>query len=120
MAPSTSGPGSEATKTSDGGEVTVVATWRGATAGTTFEVKLDTHSTDLDQLDLADAALRNDRGEVLNSTGWDASKGGHHRAGILSFAGNADQFLSGAKWIELVLRGIGDIPERILRWDIAA
>ena len=42
-----------ATRTSDGGQVTVVATWAGPAAGATVAVTLDTHSVDLDALDLA-------------------------------------------------------------------
>jgi hypothetical protein len=104
---------------SDGGGVTVKATWAGPTAGATFEVALDTHSGNLDALTLADARLRNDRGEQLAATGWDAPNGGHHRAGTLSFAGNPAPFFAGARWVELVVRGVGDLPERLLRWDLA-
>lgn len=107
-----------ATQVSEGGQVTVEATWDGPAAGATFEVKLDTHSVDLDALDLSNAVLRNDRGETLTAEPWTAAKGGHHREGSLTFGGNAQAFLAGARSIELVLSGIGDLPERILRWDV--
>lgn len=98
--------------------MTVEATWAGAPSRATFEVKLDTHSVDLDGLDLSDAILRNDRDETLKAQPWTAPLGGHHRAGDLTFDGDAARFLAEAKWIELVIAGVGDTPERVLRWEV--
>ena len=109
-----------ATQTSEGGQVTVVATWIGPAAGALIDIALDTHSVDLDALDLADATLRNDRGETLTARPWAAPKGGHHREGALTFDGNAPEFFAGAKWMELVLVGVGDLPERTLRWEVGS
>jgi len=105
------------TQTSEGGQVTVVVDWAGPADGAQFDVSLDTHSVDLDALDLSDAVLRNDRGETLAVQSWAALKGGHHREGALAFEGNATPFLAGTAWIELVLSGVGDLPERTLRWQ---
>ncbi|NJD29526.1 MAG: hypothetical protein FIA92_14695 [Chloroflexi bacterium] len=118
--PTSAGQSSEGTQTSDGGQVTVVVDWAGPAAGAAFDVKLDTHSVDLDALDLAGATLRNDRGETLTASAWVAPKGGHHREGALTFDGNATAFFAGAKWIELVITGVGDLPERTLRWDVGS
>lgn len=104
---------------SEGGGVTVEATWGGVASGATFDLKLDTHSVDLAALDLRDAILRNDRGETLRADPWSAPKGGHHRSGALTFAGDAGTFLRAARWIELVIRDVGGVPERVLHWDIA-
>lgn len=124
--PATSGPANSpggslgsTTRTSEGGQVTVVVDWAGPAPEAVFDVKLDTHSVDLDSLDLATAVLRNDRGEALPAQPWTAPKGGHHRGGALTFPGAAAPFFAGAKWIELVLPGVGDIPERTLRWELA-
>lgn len=111
---------SESTRTSEGGQVTAVVDWAGPDEGAVFEVTLDTHSVDLDSLDLSDAVLRNDRSESMSAQPWAAPKGGHHREGALTFAGDAAPFFDGAKWIELVLKGIGDVPERTLRWEIGS
>ena len=123
-APAPSGTASSssagATQTNEGGGVTVVASWPGTAAGATFDVKLDTHSVDLDGLDLSNAVLRNDRGETLVTRPWAAAKGGHHREGRLAFDGDAASFFAGAKWVELTLTGIGGIPERTLRWAIGS
>lgn len=110
----------DSTQTSDGGQVTVVASWAGPSAGAVFDVKLDTHSVDLDALDLTDATLSNERGETLTASPWAAPKGGHHREGTLTFDGGAAAFFAGAKWIELVITGVGDLPERTLRWEVGS
>ena len=105
---------------SDGGQVTIAVTWAGAQSGAEFEVKLDTHSIDLDALDLANATLQNDRGEALKAKPWNAPKGGHHREGTLTFGGDESVFLAGANWIELTIVGVGDLPARTLRWEVGA
>lgn len=109
-----------AVQRNEGGQVTAVATWTGPAAGVVFDITLDTHSVDLDQLDLADATVRNDRGETLTARPWAAPAGGHHREGTLTFDGNAEEFLAGARWLELVLVGVGDVPERTLRWEVGS
>lgn len=125
-APASGDPGSTApaaggtTQTSDGGQVTVVVSWPGPAAGAVFDVKLDTHSVNLDALDLSDAMLRNDRGETLSARPWAAATGGHHREGELGFEGDAVAFFAGTSWVELVLSGIGDLAERTLRWVVSA
>lgn len=112
--------GFEPIQRSEGGEVTVEVSWDGPAAGAAFDVMLDTHSVDLDGLDLSDAELTNDRGERLLAAPWDAPKGGHHREGRLSFVGDAATFLAGARWIELTIDGVGAMPERVLRWEAPA
>ena len=115
---SSAAAGSASTQRSEGGQVTVDAKWAGPAAGASFDVKLDTHSVDLDSVDLSNAILRNNRGETLSAEPWTAAKGGHHREGTLTFVGNVSPFFARATWIELVLTGVGDVPERTLRWQI--
>ncbi|OGO58184.1 MAG: hypothetical protein A2V85_14555 [Chloroflexi bacterium RBG_16_72_14] len=110
----------EVTQTSEGGQVTVEVDWVGPSEGASFHVKLDTHAIDLDPLDLADAILRNDRGETMTARPWAAPKGGHHREGFLSFEGDSSAFFADTDWIELVLAGVGDLPQRTLRWEVGA
>lgn len=100
--------------------MTVVVNWPGPAGGAVFDVQLDTHSVDLDALDLSNAILRNDRGETMSARPWAAPKGGHHREGALTFAGDATGFFAGASWVELVLSGVGDLAERTLRWRVDA
>jgi hypothetical protein len=108
------------TQRSEGGDVTVEATWAAPEPEARFDVKLDTHSVDLDTLDLTDSVLRNDRGETMSARPWAAPKGGHHREGVLTFDGDATTFFDDAQWIELVIRGVGGLPERILRWELVS
>jgi len=108
----------QGTRTSEGGEVTAAVTWKGPAAGALFSVQLDTHSLDLDGLDLADAILRNDRGETMAARPWTAPKDGHHRTGELAFAGDSSGFFVSARWIEVVLPNVGGLPERVLHWDV--
>ena len=117
---SSANPTGQMTQTSDGGQVTVVVDWPDPAGGAVFDVTLDTHSVDLDALDLADAILRNDRGDSMPAQPWAAPKGGHHREGALTFGGDTARFLAGARWIELVRVGVGDLPERTLRWEVAS
>jgi len=118
---STTGPAvGGTTQTSDGGQVTVVVEWAGPAAGAVFDVQLDTHSVDLDALDLSNAILRNDRDETMSAKPWAAPKGGHHREGALAFDGDATRFFAGASWVELVFSGVGDLAERTLRWVVNA
>jgi hypothetical protein len=100
------------TQVSEGGQVTVNVTRQDAQDGLSFTVVMDTHAVDLDGYDLAAlAVLRTADGQELRPRTWDAPKGGHHREGTLTFpATNA----SGP--IELVIREIGGVPERIFQW----
>ena len=124
--PSASAPASpgsagfEPTRTNEGGDVTVEVSWDGPAAGAVFAVKLDTHSVDLDGLDLSNTELTNDRGESLAAAPWEAPEGGHHREGRLAFQGDASTFFADAQWIELTFGGVGGVPERVLRWEVPA
>lgn len=102
----------------EGGGVTVKATWVGSTAGIAFEVALDTHSVDLDGLDLRDATLKNGKGGTIADPVWDADKGGHHRSGRLTFQGDPGTFLASTDWIELLVPDLAGVPVRTLRWTV--
>jgi hypothetical protein len=109
------------TQTNAGGQVTVKATWQGPIAGPIFDVVLDTHAIDLDGYDLTRLAmLRIDGAREIQSIGWDAPKGGHHRAGTLTFPAKAADgsalIAPDTRMIELVIRDIAGVPERVFRW----
>jgi hypothetical protein len=110
-----------ATQTNEGGQVTIKATWQGPSAGPTFAVVMDTHAVDLDGYDLTHlAALRIDGGREVLPAGWDAPKGGHHREGTLTFPATAADgralIAPGTRTVELVIRDVAGVPERIFRW----
>ena len=109
-------------QSSEGGQVTVTVTWRGPEAGPVFAVVMDTHSVDLDSYDLQGlAVLRTGEGKELRPSGWDAPKGGHHRQGNLTFpttASDGSPLVGPAtRSLELVLRDIAGVPERVFRWE---
>jgi hypothetical protein len=122
-APSDSG---SVTKQNQGGNVTVAVTWKNpsdATGSLTFSVVMDTHSVNLDGYDLSQlAVLRNERGQEVKAERWDAPSGGHHRSGTLAFPGKDGSGTpilgSGSKAVELVIRDVAGVNERVLRWEL--
>ncbi len=69
------------------------------------------------------ALLRTSQGQEVRPIKWEAPKGGHHREGSLSFpvSGPDGQplILAGpdTRSFELVLQGVGGVPERVLTWN---
>lgn len=118
-APAVSSP--DEARISEGGELTVKATWAEASTAPVFLVVMDTHAVDLDGYDLARlAVLRVDGGPDLLPIRWDAPAGGHHREGTLTFpAEQSGKPVIGARTrtIELVIRDIAGVPERVLTWE---
>ena len=101
----------------EAGAVTITASW---TAGTSSAlIEMDTHSVDLDGFDLKELArVRLDSGPWIDPTAWDAPKGGHHRAGRLSFGSLEPEAFASARAIELEIRDVS-VPTRLLRWERA-
>lgn len=111
------------TQTSDAGAVTLKATWSDPGVGLAFTVAMDTHSVDLDEIDLSESAtLRTDKGVEVKPSSWEAPKGGHHREGTLIFPdkGSDGVPLIGpdTRVVELIIRNVAGVPERTLRWDL--
>jgi hypothetical protein len=114
------------TRTNESGGVTVQATYRGliGEGKLGIEVKLDTHSVPLDGYPIEKLALlRNDAGETVSALGWEnPQESGHHRSGLLAFpAASAPgrPFIGpGSRYVELILKDLGGVPERALRWDL--
>jgi hypothetical protein len=111
-----------------GGAVTVEAKYLGpGPLGTVeairFEIKLDTHSVNLDQYDLKQlATLRNDRGVAVKPLSFEKKGSGHHIQNILAFPAKDEAGKSvagdGVSSLELVLFDIADVPQRVLRWEL--
>ncbi|HEU5099718.1 MAG TPA: heavy-metal-associated domain-containing protein [Roseiflexaceae bacterium] len=120
MAPATTAPAG-ATRTNEGGQVTIVAMWQGSGTQAVFNVAMNTHAVDLDSYDLKQlAVLRIDGGREIRPISWEAPKGGHHRSGTLSFpAAGADGgplITPSIQTIELVIRDVAGVPERVFTW----
>ena len=108
---------SDATQAVAGGGVTVKVTYLNPKSGdgARFQVALDTHSVNLDSYDLKTiSVLRYDAGNTFSATSVENKGSGHHRETIVSFA----KVASGTKRVELVIKDIAGVKERIFRWDL--
>ena len=108
-------------QTNEDGQITIKATWQGRGAGPVFAVEMDTHVVNLDGYDLKQlAVLRTDQGQEIPPVSWNAPTGGHHRSGTLTFpatlADGTPLIGSNTRNIELVIRNVGGVPERTLKW----
>ena len=111
------------TQTNERGQITIKVSWQGRNAGPVFAVAMDTHVVDLDGYDLRQlAVLRNDQGQDIQPSAWNAPAGGHHRSGTLSFpttlADGSPVIGPNTRSIELVIRNVGGVPERSFRWTL--
>ena len=85
----------------------------------TFNITMDTHSVDLDVYDLTNlATLRDSQGRQFKATSWKAPKGGHHRSGTLGFKSDQPLLQQDTKYIELLIKDVANVPERVLRWEL--
>jgi hypothetical protein len=106
------------TKTDDQSPVTVkitpmelgkgVDTWK-------FNVAFDTHAGRLDDEPVKVISLSDDRGNTYQPISWEgAAPGGHHREGDLVF----NAIVPAPLYIELKVKNVGGIPERLFRWNL--
>lgn len=103
-------------QTNEGGGVTVIITPQSLVGGqpAVFKVVMDTHSVDLKDDMVKASLLRDDTGKQYQPIAWDgAGPGGHHREGSLKF----EPLLGQPKVIELVIKGIAGVPERVFKWE---
>ncbi len=110
-------------QTNEGGQITVKVTWQGRNAGPVFTVEMDTHVVNLDGYDLLQlAVLRTDQGQEIQPVSWNAASGGHHRNGMLTFpvttASGTPLIGPNTRSITLVIRNVGDVPERMFTWTL--
>jgi hypothetical protein len=110
-------------QTNEDGQITIKATWQGRNAGPVFAVEMDTHVVNLDGYDLKQlTALRTDQGQEIQPVSWNAPSGGHHRRGTLTFpatlADGTPLIGLNTRSIDLIIRNVGDIPERVFRWTL--
>lgn len=82
-----------------------------------FDVVMETHSVDLDAYKMETVSfLRIDGKQEQKALGWfNPGGGGHHISGVLKFAG---PIASEAKSIQVIIRGVGDVKERIFEWKL--
>ena len=108
---------SHTTRTDTGGGVTVKVTYLDpkTSSDLRFQVALDTHSVNLDSYDLKTlTVLRDDTGKNHLPTGVENKGSGHHREATVTFA----KIANSTKRVELVVKDIAGVKERIFRWDL--
>ena len=77
-------------------------------------VKFDTHSGSLDDDPTQIVVLTDDRGNAYKPIAWEGpGPGGHHREGVLVF----NPVYPTPAYVELKIKNVGSIPERVFRWD---
>ena len=84
-----------------------------------LEVRFTTHSGDLSRLDMIGLSAIRAGGQEYAPQAWESiSDNSHHRAGVLVFARSAPNGVSLDEGpVELVMKGIANVPERIFRWQ---
>ncbi|MBI2852879.1 MAG: hypothetical protein HYX84_07250 [Chloroflexi bacterium] len=107
-------------QSNEGGAVTISAELMGMRdSALVFRVTMDTHSVDLDRYDFKELAeLRDDAGNQFQPITWDAAPGGHHRQGTLTFPVPDTLTQGKARYVEVVIREVTDVRERVLRWEL--
>ncbi len=105
------------TESNEGGSVTVAVkpTALAVGAPVEFDIAMNTHAVDLSDDLTKTAFLRDDTGKEYQPIGSDGpAEGGHHRSGVLKFPA-----LTGKpKYVELVIKGLAQVPERVFRWNL--
>jgi hypothetical protein len=126
QAPGLSG---KVTRSHSGGAITIDVSWLrpddvSAAEKLTFEVRMNTHSVDLEQYDMADLSRLEVSGSPsIEALGWfNPGGGGHHRYGVLNFSAKRPDgspvIQDETRFIEVVIQGVGGVPERRFRWDL--
>lgn len=81
-----------------------------------FQVKLDTHSVDLEQYDLEQLSfLRFDKGKLQKSLKLNREGSGHHITNVVLFQGPVPE---GTTSLVLVIKNVGNVAERKLEWEL--
>ena len=117
---SSNGPTNGLVQSDTGGSVTIDVEWIKVEDGSlVFNVAMNTHSVDLDQYDLGKlAVLYDDTDKKYSPISWDAAPGGHHRSGTLVFPLPDSVSQGKAEYLEIVIRDIAGIEERVLKWEL--
>jgi len=120
IGPRTAGAGEAPTtakQSVSGGGVTVDVTFlKDRADAAAFQVVLDTHSGNLDGYRFEEIArLRDGRGGEVAPAAVEGAKGsGHHREATVRFVWPEPK----PKALELLVKGVAGVPERVFRWSL--
>jgi len=82
---------------------------------TRFEMRLNTHTVELNHNLTEIAELRDDKDSEYQPVKWEGSPpGGHHRSGFLEFPNLGASVTS----VVLILRDVAGVPVREFRWPL--
>jgi hypothetical protein len=104
------------TRSHSGGSVKVDVTYLNPQDRETarFQVRMNTHSVDLDGYDLKVLSLlRDGTGKVYRASDAENRGRGHHRTVILHFRGVP----TGTQNLELIIKGVAGVEERSFLWE---
>ena len=129
MAAEASGTSKKVTRSHSGGAITIDVSWLkpedvSAAEELKFEVRMNTHSVDLEQYDMGRLSrLETNGGLSIEPSGWfNPGGGGHHRYGVLKFSATRPDgspvTRPETRFIEVVIQEVGGVPERRFRWDL--
>jgi len=80
---------------------------------------MNNNSVNLDQYDLKELTLlRDGQGNEYRPTSWRSASGSHYRSGELTFALPDSLSQGKAKFVELIIRDLAGVNERVLRWEV--
>jgi len=100
------------------GEVTVIATFKnpeaaGGKEDLLFEVKLETHTVNLDRFNFEKAVvLKDDKGKGYNPARVELGGSGHHRSAVLTFKNPGK-----VKELKLLVKELAGVKETVFEWD---
>ncbi len=99
-----------------GGVKVSVTLLKQAPEGATFQVSLDTHFVNLDEYHFGEIVrIRGVGGRELPPTSVEGvGGGGHHRKATLQFPWPQPK----PNTVEVVVKGVGGVPERLFRWNV--
>jgi hypothetical protein len=82
-----------------------------------FEIRLNTHSVNLNYDMKEISSLQDNEGKIYKAIEWKGSPlGGHHRRGILEFP----KLQGTPQSVKLIIRGVAGVPERSFEWKIGS
>jgi hypothetical protein len=82
-----------------------------------FEIRLNTHSVNLNYDMKEICSLLDAEGKIYKAVEWKGSPlGGHHRRGILEFP----KLEGTPQSVKLIIRGVAGVPERSFEWKIGS
>jgi Spy/CpxP family protein refolding chaperone len=114
------GEGGPNTQEKAAGEVTVIATFKnpedvGEKEDLEFDVKLDTHTVNLDAYNFEkNIILRDETGKTFKPASVKTSGSGHHRSAEIGFKNPGK-----VKSLELLVRDVGGVKETAFKWEVS-